>query len=66
MKVVCEIVAMAADAGLVCTDEDVISIVGTDAAETGRGADVAVVLQLANAHLFFETRVKGILCKSHF
>ena len=61
MKVVCEIAAMAADAGLVRTDEEVIAIAGTGA--SGRGADTAVVLQPANAHKFFETRVKEILCK---
>lgn len=66
MKVVCEIATMAADAGLVCTDEDVISVAGTGSVEAGRGADVAVVLQPAYAHLFFETRVKEILCKPHF
>jgi len=61
MKVVCEIAAMAADAGLVRTDEEVIAVAGTGA--EGRGADTAVVLQPANAHKFFETRVKEILCK---
>jgi len=66
MKVVCEIATMAADAGLVRTDEDIISIAGTGAGSAGRGADVAVVLRPAYAHLFFETRVKEILCKPHF
>ena len=66
MKVVCEIATMAADAGLVRTDEDVIAIAGTGSAEAGRGADVAVVLQPANAHRFFDLRVKEILCKPHF
>jgi len=61
MKVVCEIAAMAADASLVRTDEEVIAVAGTG--EAGRGADTAVVLQPANAHKFFETRVKEILCK---
>jgi hypothetical protein len=61
MKVVCEIAAMAADAGLVRTDEEVIAVAGTGGA--GRGADTAVVLQPVNAHKFFETRVKEILCK---
>ncbi len=61
MKVVCEIAAMAADAGLVRTDEEVIAIAGTGAA--GRGADTAVVVQPANAYRFFDTRIKEILCK---
>ncbi|MGB5933390.1 MAG: pyruvate kinase alpha/beta domain-containing protein, partial [Anaerolineae bacterium] len=38
MKVVCEMALMAADAGLVRTDEEVIAIAGT-----GRGADTAVI-----------------------
>jgi hypothetical protein len=61
MKVALEIAAMAADAGLVRTDEAVISIGGT-----GRGADTAVVLQPSYVHRFFETRVKEIICKPHF
>jgi len=61
MKVVCEIALMAADAGLVRTDEDVISIAGTD-----QGADTAVVLRPVNSHNFFDLRVKEILCKPHF
>lgn len=58
MKVCCEIAAMAADAGLLRVDEDVISIGGT-----GRGADTAVVLQPNYVHRFFNTRVKEIICK---
>ena len=63
MKVVCEIALMAADSGLVRTDEDVIAIAGTGAGTGGRGADTAVVLKPAPAHLFFELEVKEILCK---
>ena len=66
MKVACEIATMAADAGLVRTDEYVISIAGTGSLEAGRGADVAIVLKPANSHLFFEMRVSEILCKPHF
>lgn len=58
MKVVCEIALMAADAGLVRTDEEVIAIAGT-----GRGADTAVVLLPANAQAFFDLRILEILCK---
>ncbi|MBI4287693.1 MAG: hypothetical protein HY671_04590 [Chloroflexi bacterium] len=61
MKVVCEIAMMAADAGLVRTDEDVISIAGS-----GRGADTAVVLRPVNTQDFFDLRVKEVLCKPHF
>jgi hypothetical protein len=58
MKVVCEIGAMAADAGLVRTDEECISIAGT-----GRGADTAVVLKPDYVHRLFNTRVKEVICK---
>ncbi len=61
MKVVCEIAVMAADGGLVRTDEDVIAIGGT-----GRGADTAVVLRPVNSGDFFNLKVKEILCKPHF
>jgi len=58
MKVACEIALMAADGGLVRTDEDVISIAGTS-----RGADTAVVLTPVNTRNFFDLKVKEILCK---
>jgi uncharacterized protein len=58
MKVALEVAAMAADAGLVRTDEDIISIGGT-----GRGADTAVVLTPSYVHRFFNTRVREIVCK---
>jgi hypothetical protein len=60
VKVVCEITAMAADSGLVRTDEDIIAIAGS-----GRGADTAVVMQPANTHDFFDLKIKEILCKPH-
>jgi hypothetical protein len=58
MKVACEIAAMAADAGLVRTDEEIIAIGGT-----GRGADTAVVIQPEYTHRFFNLKVKEIICK---
>jgi uncharacterized protein len=58
MKVVCEIALMAADAGVVRTDEEVVSIGGT-----GRGADTAVVLNPVNTTDFFNLKVKEIICK---
>ncbi len=61
MKVVCEIAMMAADSGLVRTDEDVICVAGT-----GHGADTAVVLKPVNTHRFFDLKIKQILCKPHF
>ena len=57
MKVVCEIALMAADSGLVRTDEPVMVIAGT-----GRGADTAVVLQPANAQQFFDLKIIEIIC----
>ncbi len=57
-KVAIELALMAADAGLVRTDEDVISIGGT-----GKGADTALVLQPANSFRFFDLKVKEVICK---
>ncbi|MCL5026196.1 MAG: hypothetical protein M1531_06845, partial [Chloroflexi bacterium] len=58
VKVTIEIAMMAADAGLIRTDEDVICVGGTN-----RGADTAVVLRAANTQDFFKTRIQEILCK---
>jgi hypothetical protein len=57
-KVACEIVLMAADAGLIRADEEVISIGGT-----ASGADTALVVKPAHTHNFFELKVKEVLCK---
>jgi len=61
MKVACEITLMAADAGLIRTDEPVLAIAGT-----GHGADTAVILRAANAQDFFDLRINEILCKPLF
>lgn len=58
VKVAVELALMAADAGLVRTDENVISIGGT-----GRGADTALLLQPANSFRFFDLKVKEVICK---
>lgn len=58
MKVCVEIAVMAADAGLISTDRDVISIGGA-----GRGADTAVVLRPAHMNHFFDLRVREVLSK---
>ncbi len=58
VKVVCEISLMAADAGLVRTDEEIIAMGGTS-----RGADTAVVLTPVNSKDFFDLKIKEILCK---
>jgi hypothetical protein len=52
---------MAADGGLVRTDEEIIAIASTG--RGGGGADTAVVLKPVNAHRFFDLKVKEILCK---
>jgi len=57
-KVACEIALMATDAGLIRTDEEIISIGGT-----AKGADTALVVKPAHTHDFFELRVKEVLCK---
>jgi len=57
-KVACEIVLMAADAGLIRTDEEVISIGGT-----ANGADTALIIKPAHTQDFFELKVKEVLCK---
>jgi hypothetical protein len=54
MKVAIEIALMATDAGLIRTDENVISI--------GKH-DTAIVLQPATAMDLFDVKVKDILCK---
>jgi len=61
VKVACEIVLMAADAGLISTNEEVISIGGTDS-----GADTALVIKPTNAQTFFDLWILEILCKPHF
>jgi len=58
VKVACEIVCMAVDAGLIKTGEEAIAIGGT-----GSGADTAVVLKPSNTHAFFDLRIKEIACK---
>jgi len=58
MKVCVEIVAMAADAGLIPADKDVIAIGGS-----GRGADTAVVIKPANSSRLFDLVVREIIAK---
>ena len=59
-KVAVEIALMAADAGLVSTQEPCISIGGTS-----RGADTAILLRPAHAQNFFDLRVMEVLAKPH-
>jgi uncharacterized protein len=57
-KVACEVALMACDAGMVRTDEKIISCGGS-----GRGTDTALVLTPANTHSFFDMKVHEIICK---
>ncbi len=58
MKVVVEISAMAADAGVIQIDRDVIAIAGS-----GKGADTVVVIKPAYSHNLFEAVVREIIAK---
>lgn len=57
MKVCVEVAVMAAEAGFVTPDEEVVAVGGT-----GTGADTAVVLKPAYAAGMFETKFKAVLC----
>lgn len=57
-KVCCEIVMMAADAGLVPEDEEVIAVAGT-----GYGADTVMVLKSTASKRFLDLKVLEILAK---
>ena len=58
VKVGCEVACMAADTGLIRTDEEAVAIGGS-----GSGADTAIVLKPSNTHTFFDTRILEIICK---
>lgn len=57
-KVCVEIVLMAADAGLIPSDRDVVAVAGS-----GRGADTALLIKPANSSRFFDLEVKEIIAK---
>jgi hypothetical protein len=57
-KVCVEITLMAADAGLIPADQDVVAIAGT-----GKGADTALRIKPANALRFFDLRIKEVIAK---
>lgn len=58
LKVAVEVAVMAADAGLVPTDREIIAVGGS-----GGGADCAIVLRAAHMNNFFDLEVCEILCK---
>jgi len=57
-KVCCEIVMMAADAGLIPEGEEVLAVAGT-----GRGSDTVMVVKSAASKRFLDLRVLEILAK---
>jgi len=59
-KVCVEITLMAADAGLIPVDRDVVAIAGT-----GKGADTALRICPANAARFFDLKIREIIAKPH-
>jgi hypothetical protein len=58
MKVAVEDILMAADAGVLQMDKEVISIAGT-----GQGADTAIVCKPAFPRTFFDLEIREILAK---
>ncbi|NQT25746.1 hypothetical protein HQ585_10345 [candidate division KSB1 bacterium] len=58
IKVAVEIAMMATDAGLIRTDESVISVAGS-----AHGTDTAAVIRPTNTFSFFDMQLQGILCK---
>jgi hypothetical protein len=57
-KVCVEITLMAADAGLIPVDRDIVAVGGT-----GRGADTALRINPANAARFFDLKIREIIAK---
>jgi hypothetical protein len=57
-KVCVEITLMAADAGLIPVDKDVVAVAGT-----GKGADTALRIKSANAARFFDLRIREVIAK---
>jgi len=59
-KVCVEIALMAADAGLIPVDRDIIAIAGTS-----KGADTALRILPANAARFFDLKIREIIAKPY-
>jgi uncharacterized protein len=57
MKVCVEVAVMAAEAGFITPDEEVVVVGGS-----GTGADTAVIMKPAYAASMFETKFKAVLC----
>jgi len=59
-KVCVEITLMAADAGLIPADRDIVAVAGT-----GKGADTALRIWPANAARFFDLKIREIIAKPY-
>jgi len=57
-KVCVEITLMAADAGLIPMDRDIIAVAGSS-----HGADTALLIKPANASRFFDLRIREVIAK---
>jgi hypothetical protein len=57
-KVCVEITLMAADAGVIPINKDIIAIAGS-----GHGADTALLIKPANAARFFDLRIREVIAK---
>jgi hypothetical protein len=57
-KVCIEVTIMAADAGLIPADKDIVAIGGT-----GRGADTALRIRPANTARFFDMKIREVIAK---
>ncbi len=58
IKVAVEIAVMAADAGLIPTDREIIAVGGS-----GGGSDAAIVLKAAHMNNFFDLEIREIIAK---
>jgi len=58
VKVCVEITVMAADAGLIPVDRDVIAIAGTS-----RGADTALLIKPSHSNDFFNLTIREVIAK---
>jgi hypothetical protein len=57
-KVCVEITLMAADAGLIPIDKNIVAIAGTS-----QGADTALLIKPANAARFFDLKIREVIAK---
>ena len=58
VKVAVEISIMAADAGAITTDKDIIAVGGS-----GKGADAALVLKASHMNNFLDLKIREVIAK---